>query len=200
MPAVVNIGVGPTVGTVMRPGLDTPAPVSVGVALQLEGWVSGKTLHSRKVMRRVPKRYRSMVRGMDDLHVVPLPAMLVPDQVLAFPVRKDPSANAVRAVGWVPVSLYLAHRVRPSHMTVALGPRLGWLQISSDQQDPDNLLWMGIDVNPEWQSAMTQRVGAAAGGHVGPGLALGRSAAAGSGVWADAYLRLQVRVPIKHTI
>ena len=92
VPATINIGIGPTVGTVMNPALAGPAPLSVGVALRAEGWVSKKTLHSKKVLKRVPRKYRGMVRNMYDLHVVPMPVWVVPDT--AFLASVQPEADS----------------------------------------------------------------------------------------------------------
>ncbi len=199
VPATVNIGIGPTVGTVMRPGAEGPAPVSVGLALVAEGWVSGKTLHSKKVMKRVPRKYKGMVKSMDDLHVVPLPAMVVPDQVLLMPLNEEKAGIGVQAVGWTPISMAVVHKVKPMHVQVSAAPRVAWVGLRPDSEsERDHLGWLGLDIAPEVQSAMTRKVGFAAGGNIGPGLALGASdRASAPWLWADAYLRLQLRFPIE---
>ncbi len=205
VPATVNIGVGPTIGTVWMPSVSGPPPLSVGIALRAEGYVDKKTLHSKKVMRRVPKKYKGMVRSMDDLHVVPLPVMLIPDQVLVGPVNKESADQTVRGVGWTPVSLYLAHNTKGMHRAVSAAPRLGWVNydaVASDDGAPTNHAYLGLDLGPELESPMKKKVGVAVGGNIGPGLVLGKtSGGAGSaatfGVWTDAYVRLQLRKPIK---
>lgn len=193
VPAVINIGIGPTLGTVMNPSAEGPAPLSVGVALRAEGWVGGKTLHSKKVMKRVPRKYRGTVRNMDDMHVVPLPAMAVPDTVFVASVR--PEAPTVRGVGWTPVSLYLAHKLKPMHTLLAVSPRLGWVQHSEEQVDPINLGWLGVDLSPEVQSPMRKKVGVAVGGNAAAGFAtepVGPSETL-PWLWLDGYVRLQLR-------
>ena len=193
IPATINIGVGPTIGTVMNPSAAGPAPLSVGVALRAEGWVAGKTLRSKKVMKRVPRKYRGMVRNMDDLHVVPVPVWVVPDT--AFVASVQPAAPTVRGVGWTPVSLYLLHEHTPAHATVALSPRLGWVQHAEAEADPLNMGWFGIDLNPELQSRMKRKVGVAAGGNAAVGYATQPIDATGQRpwLWLDGYLRLQLR-------
>lgn len=207
VPATVNIGIGPTIGTVWVRSMAGPPPVSVGVALRAEGWVSKKTLQSKKVMRRVPRKYKGMVRSMDDMHVVPLPVALLPDQALVVPVGGEADEPSVRAVGWTPISLYLSHAVQPVHASIGAAPRVGWVQVDgdpSDDLDPTHHAWLGLDLNPELESAMRRIVGVAVGGNVGPGLVVGDPAAqsggASVGLWADAYLRVQVRKPIKVSI
>lgn len=205
VPAVVNIGIGPTVGTVFVPGLDGPPPISVGLAVQAEGWVSGKTLHSRKVMKRVPKRYRGMARNMDDLHVVPLPVALVPDQALVAPLPAGASEAAVRGVGWTPLSVYLAHQVKPVHLALAASPRVAWVNydlVASDAAAATNSALLGLDLGLDAQTRMGKPVGVAAGFNVAPGWLFGNpdpsSGAAGAfGVWTDGWLRLQLRRKIK---
>jgi len=193
VPAVINIGIGPTIGTVMNPSAAGPAPLSVGVALRAEGWVGGKTLHSKKVMKRVPRKYRGMVRQMDDLHVVPLPVMLVPDTVFVASVK--PEAPTMRGAGWTPVSLYLAHKVKPMHTSLAASPRLGWVQYSEEEADPVNLGWLGIDLSPEVQSPIKKKVGVAVGGNAAAGFAtepVGLDETL-PWLWLDGYVRLQLR-------
>lgn len=204
VPATVNIGIGPTIGTVVMPAGSGPTPISVGVALRAEGWVSKKTLSSKKVMRKVPKKYKGMVRSMDDLHVVPLPVALVPDQAMVAPVNKGATDTALRAVGWTPISMYLAHKVRPSHFSIAASPRLGWVSLdapASDDTAATHHLYLGLDLAPEYESPMKQKVGFAVGANVGPGLVTGDAIPGqkGStlGVWVDGYVRLQLRKPIK---
>lgn len=193
VPAIINVGMGPTIGTVMSPSAQGPAPLSVGVALRAEGWVSGKTLRSKKVMKRVPRKYRGMVRNMDDMHVVPMPVWLVPDTVFVASVK--PEAPTMRGVGWTPVSVYLMHKVKPMHTSVALSPRLGWVQYAQPQADPLNMGWFGVDLNPEVQSRMKRKVGVAAGGNAAVGYATQPIDAAGQRpwLWLDGYLRLQLR-------
>jgi hypothetical protein len=173
VPATVNIGVGPTIGTVWMPSVSGPPPLSVGIALRAEGYVDKKTLHSKKVMRRVPK--------------------------------KESADQTVRGVGWTPVSLYLAHNTKGMHRAVSAAPRLGWVNydaVASDDGAPTNHAYLGLDLGPELESPMKKKVGVAVGGNIGPGLVLGKtSEGAGSeatfGVWTDAYVRLQLRKPIK---
>jgi len=193
VPATINIGIGPTIGTVMNPSQTGPAPVSVGVALRAEGWVSGKTLHSKKVMKRVPRKYRGMVRSMDDLHVVPMPVWVVPDTVFIGPLKSD--APTMRGAGWTPISMYVMHKVKPMHTSVALAPRLGWVQYTEDGGDPLNMGWFGIDLNPELQSPMKKKVGFAAGGNAAAGYATQATDPDESRpwLWLDGYLRLQLR-------
>lgn len=221
VPATVNIGIGPTVGTVVMPSLGGPTPISVGLALRAEGWVSKKTLRSKKVMRRVPRKYKGMVRSMDDLHVVPLPVSLLPDQSLIVPVNRDSAGTTVQGTSWTPVSVYLHHKVRPAHTVVAAAPRLGWVRFApttatgasdtglqgaataTDPVDPSNHFFLGVDLSPELESSMTQNVGFAVGANVAPGLVLphpspgdaGSSAA--FGVWVDGFVRVHIRKPIK---
>lgn len=204
VPATVNIGFGPTVGTVWMPGNTGPTPISVGVALRAEGWVSKKTLHSKKVMRRVPRKYKGMVKSMDDLHVVPLPVGLIPDQAMVAPVNKDTADATLRAVGWTPVSIYLAHKVKPSHRVIGAAPRIGWVQTDltpDDDNAPANHLYLGLDLAPEFETAMKKKVGVAVGGNMGPGIVTNSPFAgddgATFGVWVDGFVRLHVRKPIK---
>ena len=204
VPAKVNIGFGPTIGTVWMPAAAGPVPVSVGVALRAEGWVSKKTLHSKKVMRRVPRKYKGLVKGMDDLHVVPLPVALVPDQAMVLPVNQSTAERSLRAVGWTPISLYLVHNSRPSHRTVAVSPRLAW--VSLDPSTPEDAstthhLYAGIDLGPEFETSMQSNVGVAVGGNVGAGWVTGTPIPGQDGgthaVWLDGFVRLQLRKPIK---
>ena len=193
VPATINIGIGPTVGTVMNPALAGPAPLSVGVALRAEGWVSKKTLHSKKVLKRVPRKYRGMVRNMDDLHVVPMPVWVVPDT--AFLASVQPEAPKVAGLGWTPVSVFLAHKVKPVHTVVAVSPRLGWVQYAEAGAEPLNMGWLGVDLNPELQSPMKKTVGVAVGGNAAAGVATQPVGPAGERpwLWLDGYLRLQLR-------
>lgn len=204
VPATVNIGFGPTIGTVWMPAATGPAPISVGVALRAEGWVSKKTLHSKKVMRRIPRKYKGTVKGMDDLHVVPLPVALLPDQVLIAPINRPTSDRTVRAVGWTPLSLYLVHQHRPMHRTLGVAPRLGWVSFDHSVQEddaPTHHLYAGLDLAPEIETSMQQNVGVAVGGNMGAGWVTGTpipgQEGGTMGVWMDGFVRLQLRKPIK---
>ena len=204
VPATVNIGVGPTVGTVWMPSLDAGPGWSVGIALRAEGHVSKKTLHSKKVMRKVPRRYKGIVRGMDDLHVAPLPTMLIPDQTFIGPLNANTAGQSIRGAGWTPVSMYLVHESKPTHRILAVSPRVGWVQHTlgdPSTAEATHHAYLGLDLNPELESSMRQTVGVAVGGNVGPGVVFrgpdNADRAPTLGIWTDLYVRMQVRTPIK---
>ncbi len=198
VPATVNIGLGPTVGALANPlsGAFEPA---WGLSLQVEGHVSGKVLHSRKVMRRVPKAYKKRVREMDDAHVVPLPVMLIPDTVMFGGLGTR--AVEVLPVSWSPVELYLAHHTGGLHRQVGLQLRGSWLRVKDEDAGPANGFWLGATIAPEIQSPYKQRVGFALGGRIGPGLPVvfGGAPTHKETLWLDmaAHGRLELRFPIE---
>jgi hypothetical protein len=202
IPVVVNIGIGPTLAAVGSPsgGMST----SAGLSLQVEGWVSKKTLRSKAVRRRVPSQYRGMLKKMDDLHVVPLPLWVVPDAVwlAELPLLDDSPEATLQGASWAPWSVHLAHSTEGLHSTVALSPRVSWLRYSTEGEDPLNVPWIGASLDPEIQSNMSNQVGFAAAASIGAGYApeldtpeLGLSGR--PWLQASASLRLQIRVPIK---
>lgn len=205
IPAKANIGLGPTIGTVLLPSLSGPPGLSFGVALTAEGWVNERTLHSKTVMRRVPQNYKGMVREMDDMHVIPFPLGLLPDVSLIVPITGQRQGQQVRAVGWTPISLYLAHDARPTHKIVRLSPRVGWLSLDAEAGDAlgrSSHIFLGVDVDAERQSPMRRTFGSALGvnvapGFVGPRTIAGVAEAGGFGVWVDAYARLQWRKDLR---
>jgi hypothetical protein len=180
VPVKVNIGIGPTVGTVADPAVDIP--ISYGVSLSVEAWVSKKTLRSKAVKKRVPKQYRGMVKAMDDLHVRPVYTWVVPDTVLLAP---DLSAGF-----WSPISVYLVHRVKPSHLSVSLAPRLGVVYASETAVG-----WAGVSLGAELQSPMAKRFGVSAGFDVGPGLA-GEIEGVRPWLFAAGRAQVHLRVPL----
>lgn len=196
IPVTVNVGIGPTLSAVGSPsgGMLTAA----GLSLQVEGWVSRKTLRSKAVKKRVPKQYRSMLNSMDDLHVVPLPLWVVPDT--AWLASLDEDAPALRGASWAPWSMHLFHKVGAPHVSVAVAPRVSWLRLSEGSAEPENHPWLGLSLEPEVQTKMRKQVGVAVGGSLGAGYAPEIS---GYGIdgrpWlhASGSVRLQVRVPIK---
>ena len=197
LPATINVGIGPTVGTVGNPKGNLP--LSAGLALQVEGWVSGKTLHSKKVMRRVPKSYRSLVRKMDDAHVVPLPVWVLPDRVWLGSL--DSSTPTLTGASWSPLNLSLLHKAEGLHATFSVAPRVSWLRFSAPGQDPVHQAWLGGSLGPEIQTNLQKRVGVALGGCWGAGASKAQPSAGGHDLrpWmmADAYARLQLRFPIE---
>ena len=207
VPATVNIGIGPTVGTVVVPGLPEPVGWSVGLSLQAEGHVTKKTLSSKAVQRRIPRKYKGLVRNMDDLHVSPLPTLVIPDQSLVLPLRADAPGPSAQGVGWTPISLYLLHKAKPAHLVLGAAPRVGWVHLRQDptgSQPGSNHLYLGLDLNPEWQSPMKKPLGMALGANAGPGLLAPVVDEAGGdpdgvtlAVWADAYLRVHLRTRIQ---
>jgi len=198
IPVTVNIGIGPTIGTVGTTG-GLMAP-SLGLGLQLEGWVSKKTLRSKKVRRRVPKQYRGMVRGMDDLHARPLPTWVVPDTALIAPLQEGP---AVRGASWAPISVALSHRAKAKgpHWSLSVSPRIAWLNLSADGAETTNQGWYGASIDPDLQSNMKNTVGVAVAGSIGAGWTGEPSSAYGLDgrpwLMASGTVRLQIRVPIK---
>lgn len=168
VPVTVNIGIGPTVGTVGTPG-NMMAP-SVGIGLQVEGWVSRRTLRSKQVRRRVPRQYRGMVRQMEDLHVRPLPTLVIPDSALLAPVEEG--APSLRRASWSPLSLGLLHASKRGapHWSLSLAPRVAWLSLQpAGGGDALNQAWLGASIDPEVQSHMRRRVGVALRGSLGAG-------------------------------
>lgn len=201
IPVIVNIGIGPTIGTIGTPG-GLMAP-SVGIGLQAEGWVSRRTLRSKRVRRRVPQQYRGMVRKMDDLHVRPLPTLVIPDSTFFGPVEEG--VPALRGATWAPLSLSLSHSVKRNapHWSLAVAPRLAWLNLQpADRGDATNQAWLGASIDPELQSNMRQRVGFAVGGSLGAGWTpeitapdLGLDGT--PWLMVSATARLQLRIPMK---
>ena len=201
VPATVNIGVGPTVALLGNP-LDGAMTPSVGVSLQAEGWVSKKTLRSKKVMKRVPKQYRGMVKGMPDAHVTPLPVMLIPDIIGIVPIKTEAATGpTVIPVSWSPISASFVHKVSGPHVSIDVQPRLSWLRLEDTAGTKANTAWLGATLQPEIQSNMTRRIGMAVGGHVGGGWVPEPTTALQgyTAPWmhADGYARLQLRVPIE---
>lgn len=201
IPVVVNVGIGPTVGTIGAPG-GFMAP-SVGIALQAEGWVSKKVLRSKKVRKRVPQQYRGMVRQMDDLHARPLPTWVIPDAAFIGPLQED--AAALRGATWAPISVLLGHSAKNSkpHWGLGVSPRVAWLNlVPDDGADPINQGWYGASIDPEIQTNMKQTLGVAVGGSVGAGWtsevtdpALGLEGR--PWLMMSGHLRLQVRFPME---
>ncbi|MEL6347556.1 MAG: hypothetical protein AAFV53_30895 [Myxococcota bacterium] len=168
IPVIVNVGIGPTIGVVGGAG-QFSAP-SLGLALQAEGWVSKKTLRKKKVRRRIPKQYRGMVRDMPDLHVRPLPTLLIPDAVFIGPVQDE--GAALRGASWSPISMALVHqgRAKGPHVSVSVAPRIAWLNLSgAGGGDAINQGWLGASIDPEVQTNQRERVGFALTGSVGAG-------------------------------
>ena len=201
VPATVNVGIGPTMAWLGDPlsGVMTP---SVGVSLQAEGWVSKKTLRSKKVMKRVPKQYRGMVKGMPDAHVTPVPVMLVPDIVGILPLTsEDSTAPSVVPVSWSPLSASFLHEAKGTHVSVDVQPRLTWLRMEDAGGQKANAAWLGATLQPEIQTAMKRRLGVAVGGRLGGGWVPEPTTPLQdyTAPWlhADAYARLQVRIPIE---
>lgn len=201
VPATVNIGIGPTMAWMGNPGA-APLSRSVGVALVAEGWVSKKTLRSRKVRRRVPKQYRGMLKGMPDAHVTPLPVLLIPDIVGIAPLRSEgETAPSVVPTSWSPLGLSLIHKTKGPHIVFDVQPRISWLRLEDAEGTKANAVWLGATVQPEVQTNLKKRVGVAVGGHVGggwvpePGTTLVDYAA--PWLHTDAYARLQLRFPIE---
>jgi len=202
IPATANIGLGPTVAVVWAPSDPAPTPVSLGLSLAVEGWLSKKTLRSRAVMRRVPKAYKDTVRGMDDLHVVPLPAALLPDQLHGLPLNAEAAGAATRALGWTPITLYLHHDARPGHQILGVSPRLGWVRRAPVEPAADSVdhAFLGVDLSFDRQSPMAKPWGTSVGGQVSPGWLIaddGDRLRAGGAVWTSAWLRVQLRREIK---
>jgi hypothetical protein len=200
IPATVNIGIGPTMSWLGAPG-EAPLSRSVGVALLAEGWVSKKTLRSRKVKKRVPKQYRGMLKGMPDAHVTPLPVMLIPDLVGIAPLRAEgETAPSVVPTSWSPLSLSLIHETKGPHMVFDVQPRVSWLRLEDSAGTKTNAAWLGASVQPEIQTHMKKRVGVAVGGHVGGGWVPEPKTTlvdyAAPWLHTDAYARLQLRFPI----
>ena len=200
IPVIVNVGVGPTVATVGNPTSGS-MPVSAGLSLQVEGWVSRKTLRSKAVRRMVPQQYRGMVKQLEDLHVTPLPLWVVPDEI--FLTSLDDARPTLRGASWAPWSVQLLHSPKGPHTSLSLAPRVSWLSLSAPGVAAQGLPWLGASLDPEVQTKMNQRVGVAVAGSVGAGWtpALESPAALGmAGVpWlqASGSVRLQLRFPIE---
>jgi len=197
VPATVNIGIGPTVGTMGNPQASQWSP-SWGVALMAEGYVDRKTLHSKKVMRRVPKQYRGMVRNMDDAHVVPLPVLLLPDSLMLAPIG---SQNvSILPVSWAPIELSVMHKTKGWHRTAGLQLRGAYLRTERANGYEGKGGWFGATLATDIQSPYKERVGVALGGHAGPGAPLLDTKPLGiEAPWLNlgAYARLQLRFPIE---
>ena len=200
VPATVNIGLGPSVVWLGDPSTGTLSR-SVGLSLMAEGYVDRKTLRSKKVIKRVPRQYRSMVRGMPDAHVVPIPAMVIPDVVGLVPLGDTGEQPQLMPVSWAPIGVSLLHKTDGPHVVLDAQPRLSWIRSSDPQNGDAHTAWLGATLQPEFQTAMSQRVGVAVGGHIGAGWSPSpyEDAAPWIMPWmhADSYARLQVRVPIE---
>ncbi len=197
VPATVNIGIGPTVGTMGNPQASQWSP-SWGVALMAEGYVDRKTLHSKKVMRRVPKQYRGMVRNMDDVHVIPLPVMLLPDSLMLAPIG-SPTVS-ILPVSWAPLDLWMMHKTKGWHRTAGVQLRGAYLGAEGANGYEGDGAWLGATLATDIQSPYKQRWGIALGGHAGPGAPLLELKALGiDAPWLNlgAYARLQLRSPIE---
>jgi hypothetical protein len=200
VPATVNVGVGPTVTWLGDPG-NGPMARSVGVSFMAEGYVSKKTLRSKKVMRRVPRKYRGFVKSLEDAHVVPLPLMLVPDIVALapIPVADDPGPS-VMPVSWAPITVSLIHKTKGPHIVLDVQPRVSWLRMEDASEKTANAVWLGGALGPEFQSSLKRRVGVALGGHAGAGwVPQPKETLQGyhrPWLHTDAYARLQLRFPI----
>lgn len=201
IPATINVGIGPTVAWLGDPTAGPMAP-SVGVAVLAEGWVSKKTLRSKKVMRRVPRQLRGMVKGMPDAHITPLPVMLVPDIVAVAPLAPPTASRpSVAPVSWSPLGLSLVHRTKGPHVVLDAQPRVSWLRLTDAQGATAHTAWLGASLQPEVQTALRKRAGVAVGGHVGAGwVPEPKTALQGYTMpWlhTDLYARLQLRFPIE---
>jgi hypothetical protein len=205
VPVTLNIGLGPAIGTVVLPGLGGPPPVSLGLALRIEAYLDGQTLHSKRVMRQVPRQYRDMIRGSKDLHILPFPTPFLPDSALLLPLTGHDGGPTLRSVSWSPFGLYLAHKVKPVHTALSLGPRIAWVSLDGDAAaDPaaTSHALIALELNPERQTDMQKRWGTTLGarvapGFVGPRTIAGQANAGGFGMGVDAYLRLQLRTTVR---
>ncbi len=205
VPVTLNIGLGPAIGTVVLPGLGGPPPISLGFGLRVEGYLDARTLHSKKVMRQVPRQYRGMVRSSKDMHILPFPTPFIPDIALISPLTGREQGPQVRAVGWEPISLYLLHKVKPAHKLVSIGPRLGWVGLDGDaaaSPEASSHGYLGLNLKAEHQTDMQEPIGGAFGADVAPGFVLprtvaGQAGAGGFGLWVDGYARLQLRMTVR---
>ncbi|MFT4628569.1 MAG: hypothetical protein ACI8PZ_007265 [Myxococcota bacterium] len=200
VPVTVNIGLGPMVSWLGNPA-NGPMARSYGASIMAEAWVDKKTLHSKKVMRRVPSQFRGMVKNMDDAHITPLPLMLVPDLVGIGPLPpKDATGTSVVPVSWSPISISLIHATKGPHVVLDVQPRVSWLRMA-DADERASSVWLGAALQPEVQTSLEGRVGFAVGGHGGAGWvpALKKDLDGYAMPWLhlDGYARLQVRVPIE---
>jgi hypothetical protein len=205
IPVTLNIGLGPAIGTMVLPGLGGPPPVSLGLSLRVEAYLDSQTLHSKRVMRQVPRQYRDMIRGSKDLHILPFPTPFLPDTALLLPLTGHDGGPTLRAVAWSPFGLYLTHKVKPAHTALSLGPRIAWVSLDGDAAaDPaaTSHVFLALELNPERQTHMQKRWGTTLGarvapGFVGPRTIAGQAGAGGFGMGVDAYLRLQLRTTIR---
>jgi hypothetical protein len=207
VPATVNVGLGPNVVWLGNPG-DAPLAPSVGLTLMAEGWVGKKALRSKAVMRQVPRQYRGLVKSMPDAHIVPLPAMLVPDIVGIAPVPAlalggGAPGPTVVPVSWAPIDVSLVHRAKAKgpHVTFDAQPRVSWLRMEDAAGARGNAVWLGAAAGPVVQSNLARRVGLAVGGHWGAGYVPAPKVAldgyARPWMHVDAFARLQLRFPIE---
>jgi hypothetical protein len=205
VPVALNVGLGPAIGTMVLPGLSGVPPVSLGLNLRIEAYLDARTLHSKRVMRQVPREYRAMVRDSKDIHILPFPTPFLPDQALLLPLTGRSGGPTLRSVGWSPFGLYLVHKVKPAHKGLVLGPRVAWVSLDGDAAAAPaatSHVFFGLDLSPERQSDMQKRWGSALGGRVSPGFVgprtvAGQEGAGGFGLWVDAYARLQWRTTVR---
>ena len=201
VPVIINIGVGPSVGVVGSPG--SWAAPSLGLSLQVEGWVSRRTLRSKTVRRNVPSQYRGMLKQMEDLHVIPLPLWVVPDTAFVSPMSSE--GPALQGASWAPWSVQLAHEAKGAHRSLSLAPRVSWLHLANPGADAIDQAWLGASLDPEIQTKMRRRVGLAAHGSLGAGWSpeITSPNVDLSGVpWLQATgsVRLQIRIPFDYNL
>ena len=206
VPATVNVGLGPSVTWLGNPG-ESPLAPALGFTLMAEGWVGKKALRSKAVMRQVPRQYRGLVKSMPDAHIVPLPAMLVPDIVALAPLPagggEAAAGPSILPVSWAPIDISLLHRAKAKgpHITLDAQPRISWLRLEDGDGTRGNAVWLGAAAGPVVQTNLARRVGVAVGGHWGAGYVPAPKAALDgySRPWmhVDTFARLQLRFPIE---
>lgn len=197
IPVLLNIGVGPAAWT-FQGGLGAERTWHPGVQLRLEAVLTKKTLKSKAVLRRVPKQYRDLVRKQPDLHVRPLPLLLVPDAIV---LGSSPEGTAIHGAGWAPIGLYLFHKTGKTHTGLKLQPRILALSVRpGPEADPAGLAHLGLALNPDIMAKVARRLWLGAGWESSFGLPLsgedGPDASEMIHV-GHGYAMVHIRVPMK---
>jgi hypothetical protein len=115
----VDVGVGPAAVTLFPAPPYAAQPWHPGLAISVEAVINKKTLRQNR--KAIPKEYRQMVRGMDEVRISPSP--LIPDTIWISPRVGDTLPVGLYGVTWRPMSVGVP-LIKRKHLRVGAGAGL----------------------------------------------------------------------------
>lgn len=135
----VDVGVGPA-GLLIPGPIFADQPLHSALVFSVAAVIDKKTI--RKNKKRIPKQYRDMAAGMDEVRVSP--SLFIPDMLIISPKWAN---TGMYGVSWKPLSLGVPFVTDPVRLSADLGLRLTYLFIHSDTlaEKPTHFIRPGLD-------------------------------------------------------